>query len=474
MLAPRGLAFALSLGALIALAAAASGSGLTLAVALYVSVPPLVGLAVVVASAWRDPTLPEVARVLDRDLALDERLGTAVEISGAGRPVGGLEALVLAEASAALATSQLSGARPTHRSARREWLVIAGALVIVSGLLVLTAGRGESLALRRLAAVTPAHHPAGRTSLAHGGGAKHVHRIGGRTGNVGPAGRRGTTPSLKAASKTSALSVVAQRRRATTAGRFAPGLGGKQRTPAGAPSRLGSQTAGLGARAGTPGARAGARGAGGGAARRAGSRSSAAASMHPGRASHSGRVRLISGPADRSHGAKPQRAGAGSRAGTSDYNRASGSHGSVRAPAGASGQVHATGAVRTPSARSAAHRIRSPSGHGRSVGNDAGTSAGGNPLGQRQTKGLPSAFTGRRLPIQAGYAAARNKSGPKRGNPAGSPGGKGRARSATENHGGVATAVMLPYIPPSADIGPVDHALLQHYFSSAAKVAGRW
>ncbi len=201
VLAPRGLSLALSLGALIALVFAVSGSMLNLAVALCLSVPPLVALAVVLASSWREPSQREVARVFDRDLELDERLGTAVEISGAGLAVDGLAALVLAEANVALATSHLSGVRPTHRSARREWLVSAGALLIISFLLFLIAGRGESSGLGRLAAGTSAGHPAGsdlggeyrrrkaRAPAHHRADAKHRARREARDGAVIAIGR---------------------------------------------------------------------------------------------------------------------------------------------------------------------------------------------------------------------------------------------------------------------------------------------
>ena len=124
------------------------------------------------------------------------------------------------------------------------------------------------------------------------------------------------------------------------------------------------------------------------------------------------------------------------------------------------------------SAHSSAATQRTPSGQGHSVGNGAGSGSGGNPIGRSQTKGLRGGSA--KLPIQAGYAAARNKSGSKVGNPAGRTGGKGPARSSTEHAGGSASAVTLPYIPPSADIGPADNTLLQHYFSSARTIAGRW
>ena len=221
VLAPRGLSLALSLGALIALVFAVSGSMLNLAVALCLSVPPLAALAVVLASSWREPSQREVARVFDRDLELDERLGTAVEISGAGLAVDGLAALVLAEANAALATSHLSGVRPTHRSARREWLVSGGALLIISFLLFLIAGRGESPGLGRLAAGTSAGHPAAPTSVANTGGAKHARRlITARTRNVGPDERRETAPSSQSAGRNSALSVVTQPQSATAGSRL--------------------------------------------------------------------------------------------------------------------------------------------------------------------------------------------------------------------------------------------------------------
>ena len=465
MRAPRGLAFALSLGALIALVIALSGSELTLAAALCLVVLPLVALCVVLASSRRNPSPPEVARVLDRDLALDERLGTAVEISGAGFAVDGLAALVLAEANAVLATNRLGGARPTHRSARREWLVAAGALLIISGLLVLISGRGDSLGPGQLAAASSAGHLASQTSVASGGGTNHPRRSSGRTRNIGPGAKRATTPSVKSASRNPALSVVAPPKSSTAGGRLAPG--GHQRTPPGAAGRSGSQTAGLGAKAGTPGA-------GGGASSRAGSSSSAQATTHSAGSSRGGTAGSSRGTSGRSHTTNPQRVGGGSHAGTFGANPTSGSLGSAKAPASANSPAHGTGRTRVQSARSAGHTGRSPSSHGHSVGNGAGSGSGGNLFGGPQTKGLPSRFGGRRLPIQAGNTSARNGPGPKTGNPAGRSGGKGPARSSTEHGGGSAATVSLPYIPPSADIGLTDSALLQHYFSSAPTVTGRW
>jgi hypothetical protein len=34
--------------------------------------------------------------------------------------------------------------------------------------------------------------------------------------------------------------------------------------------------------------------------------------------------------------------------------------------------------------------------------------------------------------------------------------------------------MTLPYIPPSADIGPIDNGLLRHYFTSAPTVSRGW
>lgn len=457
--APRGLSLALCLGALIASGFAVSGSSLNLAVALCLSLPPLVALAVVLTSSWCYPSQREVARVFDRDLALDERLGTAVEISGAGLAVDGLPALVLAEANAALATSHRSGARPTHTSARREWLVSAGALLLISFLLVLIAGRGESLGLGGPAAGSLAGHPAARSSAADAGGTRHARSlITGRTRKIGPAASRKTTPSLKSAGRNSALSLVTQSQSATAGGRLSAG-GDRQRTPPGAVGRSGSQTADLGAKAGT-------RGAGG-----AGSRASARASTHTGGSAHSRRAGTRSA-AGGGHTTNPQRVGAGSRAGTFDANRVTRSHHSEKVAANGNSQTHVAPNTSFPSAQSAVRAQQSLAGQSHSAGNSAGVGSGGNPVGRAQTKVLPRGFT--RLPIQAGYAPVRDRSGSRRGNPAGGSGGRGRARSSTENDGGSATAVTLPYIPPSAAIGPTDSALLQRYFRAAPMVSTGW
>jgi hypothetical protein len=465
VIAPRGLSLALCLGALIASGFAVSGSRLNLAVALCLSSPPLVALAVMLASSWRHPSQREVARVFDRDLALDERLGTAVEISGAGLAVEGLAALVLAEANAALATSHLNGARPTHTSARREWLVSAGALLTIAFLLVLIAGRVGSLGLGRLAAGTSAGHPAVPSSVANAGGANHARNlIGGRTRTIGPDGRRETTPSSKSAARNSALSVVTQSQSAAPGGRLPAGAD-NQRTPPGAVGRSGSQTADLGAKAGT-------RGAGGGAGSRAGSSSSAQASTHAAGSAHRGRAGSTRSAAAGGHTTNPRRVGAGSRAGTFGANRVTGSHVPPRARANGNSQTHVTGNTSFPSAQSAVRTERSPGGQSHSAGNSAGLGSGGSPVGRAQTKVLPRGSG--RLPIQAGSTAVRDRSGPKRGNPAGGSGGRGRARSSTENDGGSATAVTLPYIPPSADSGLVNNALLRHYFSAAPIVSTGW
>jgi hypothetical protein len=457
VVAPRGLSLALCLGALIASGFALSGSRLNLAVALCLSLPPLVALAVMLASSWRYPSQREVARVFDRDLALDERLGTAVEISGGGLAVNGLAALVLAEANAALATSHLRGARPTHTSARREWLVSAAALLIISFLLVLIAGRGESLGLRRMAAGTSAGRPAAPSSVANAGGAKHARSlITGRTRNIGPDGSRETTPSLMSAGRNAALSVVTQSQSATAGGRL-PAGGGDQRTPPGAVGRSGSQTADLGAKAGT-------RGADGGAG--------SSSSTHAAGSAHRGAVGSTHSAGHGRHTTNPQRVGAGSRAGALDANRVTGPRVSAKARANGNSQTHGAGNTSSPSAQSAVRTQRSRGGQSHSGGASAAVGSGGNPVGRDRTKVLPRGFA--RLPIQAGYTPVRDQFGPKRGSLAGGLGGKGRARSSTENDGGSATAVTLPYIPPSADIGAVDNALLQDYFRAAPMVSTGW
>ncbi len=437
---------------------------LNLAVALCLSVPPLAALAVVLAGSWREPSQREVARVFDRDLALDERVGTAVEIAGAGLAVDGLAGLVLAQANAALATGHQSGLRPTHRSAKREWLVSGGALLIISLLLVSIAGRGELPGLGPPGTGTSAGNRAAPTSGTGAGGAKHERRlIAGQTRNVGPGERRETASSPKSAGRNSALSVVTPAQSASVGGRL-PAGGDNQRTSSGAVGRRGSQTADLGAKAGT-------RGASGGADRRAGSSSNAQASTHPAGSAHGGRAASTRRAAG-GHTTNPQRVGGGSRAGRFASNRATSSHSSAKAAASGNSQAHATGKTSSPSGQSAVHTQRSPAGPGHSVGNSAGAGSGGSPFGRPQTTRLPTGSA--RLPIQAGYTPVRSKSGPKSGSPASGSGGNGRARSSTESGGGSATAVRLPYIPPSADIGPVDNALLQNYFSSAPTVSKRW
>jgi hypothetical protein len=368
--------------------------------------------------------------------------------------------LVLAEADSALTTSHVSHARPTHRSARREWLVSAGALLIISFLLVLIAGHSEPPGLGRLAAGTSGGHLTALSSVANTGGPKRARSlITGRTRHIAPDGTREASTAQKSTGPNSALSVVTQPHRSTAGGR-APAVGSDQRTPSRALGKSGSRAASQGAKTATRGA---GRGAGGSASAQAGRHSAESA---PG---DRGSGRAVSG---RGHTTNSQHVGAGSRAGTSDSTRSSGSHGSAKASASGNNQTHGTGNTSSPSAHPAVRTQRSLRGQNRSAGNSAGAGAGGNPFGRPQTNGLPSGFE--RLSIQAGSTSARDKSGTRSGNPAGRSGGKGRARSSAENGGGSATAVTLPYIPPSANTAPADNTLLQHYFSSTSTVTGHW
>ena len=463
VLAPRGLSLALGLSALIALALAVSGTKLRLGVAVCLAVPPLVALTAVLASAWRYPGQREVARVFDRDLALDESIGTALEISGAGHAVDGLAGLVLAQANSALTADNLSGVRPAHTSAKREWLASLAALVILSLLLVLIASRGEFLAPGPSPATSAGNLTAQR-SVANAGVTNHDPRR--TTAPTRNAGRRRTaarSPAPESTRRTSALSVVTQQHSARAGGRSSAG-GGDRHNASRAGGRSGSQTAGRGDKAGT-----GRPGGGGGT--RAGGGSRQPAGTHAPRSSQPGSVGATR-RAGAGHPTKPQRVGTGSRSQRFVSKRAATSHGSTKAVGSGSSQAHGAGKTRSPSSHPAGHAPRSPGGQGHSAGNSAGAGSGGNPIGRHPTRALRSGSA--RLPIQAGYAPVHARSGQKSGGRARGSGGSGRARSATETDGGSAAPVTLPYIPPSADVGPVNGSLLRSYFSSGPTVSKRW
>lgn len=108
-------------------------------------------------------SLETVAQMLDRRLALHDRVVTALEILRAPQPPAGLRALVVEEARAASAAS-FATVRLSSRRPAREWLWLAAALIVIV-LLATLPGIGGAAARRGTLARAP-HAPLSALSRA--------------------------------------------------------------------------------------------------------------------------------------------------------------------------------------------------------------------------------------------------------------------------------------------------------------------
>lgn len=420
----RRLLVALGLGVALELIGLAAGAG-TQARATWLIAPALLAVGGVVAALRERPRVAEVARLLDHELGLAERVGTALELeSQAPRPdsVGGvgLPALVDAEAAAAVSRS-LGGAHAVLAPAWAERSSLGALAVALALLLVLpTSGAG----VRRGSAANQRPVPVAKAGAhaAVGSGAKRS-----------PASTR--------------RSAAAQ----SSGGRRAPLHFGSAPAPAGAGRELAR-----GPSSGKPSASAPhqlAKAGSGEVAPRAGASAGQSAASAGASA------------AARSSGAPGGRAGRGaSSAGGS--GRAGASRG---AGAAASGARPGAGASNAPGKAGAAAGASSPAGafRGRHAP-PGGESAGGARGSTAQPLHPPAAklgIAGAGLPIQPGYTPSRSASG---GAGSGPPlaGGLGPARGANVRGAAGSGGASFPYIPPTPSATTsFDDGLLLSYFA---------
>lgn len=138
----RQLLLALGLGALLELIALVAGAPDR---AVWLIAPAIVALCGVLAGLWQPIAVTDVALLLDRELALAECLGTAVELEplpgSEPQPFGRtgwtrLSAIVVEEAGATVSRS-LDGARATLKPATAEWGSMLGLAAVLALLVAL-------------------------------------------------------------------------------------------------------------------------------------------------------------------------------------------------------------------------------------------------------------------------------------------------------------------------------------------------
>jgi hypothetical protein len=421
----RQLVLALALGVVLEVIALVAGTS-TPARAWWLLAPLLLGLAAVAAGARRGPRTGEIARLLDRDLALAERLDTALELESRPGSETGLAAMVIAEATAA-ASASLPAARAALTPAPREWGALPVLAVVLAALLVVPA---RSSVVHRSAAnprgAAPGAAAKGRAPSAPG----HAHVATPPASASQPGAGHRPPPLVLGQAQTSA----GQNRELA------------QGPSAGKPSRGAppGQLARAGNGASAPNANAGAGQSG--------------ASATGGLGGQAGRA--SGGQASRSSGsAGPARPGGASVGGFGSASRpAAGAQAGVAAP----NSPGAPGAAKTSAGRGASGSRRAPGG-----GETAGSGRGS--TGERR-HGPPSKLgtAAAGLPIQSGYTPSRSSHGSaSTGNSATSGGGSGPGRVAKAGVGSGSSAGTFPYIPPTpSSAAPLDEPLLLSYFSS--------
>jgi hypothetical protein len=409
-------------------------------------VPALVDIAY---AATRRVTRAQVARMLDRDLDLRNRIDTALELSdvGAHPPNAGsrladeagtsLAGRVAVEANAALASS-FGRARVHTRPARGEWAWLLGAAVVLVLLVALPGINGHSNGASRLA----------------GAGSRAL--LGGRRG----AGAAGSLKHVKPAALPVGASVDNAVQNALHAAppEIANGTTGPQ------PTGNGTSPYGHG------GHSAGASPAGSGlASPDVGTKVLAA----PGSGAASGAGKSTATVAATNTGKSGSTSGAGSTGGLSNPGasvtstpsavRAGGKGGTTPGRAGASSSA-ANGA------QSSAHSGAAPPG-----GESAGAARGSSALVAGLTPDLPQGSAG--LPLQAGYAPSTSKQSSSSGVSQTPNGGGGAGRTAqTNDASGAANGTGFTVIPPTPNSSAaVEQSLLSDYFGSANQLQpGAW
>lgn len=423
----RQLVIALALGVVLELIGLATGAS-TATRAWWLIAPALLGLGGVAAGVRRAPRIDEVARLLDHDLGLAERLGTAIELEPSANSRSGLGAIVLAEGAAA-AWRSLAVARAALRPASREWGALLVLGVVLAAVLVLPASGAtvpRGIAARR----APVQAASAKARAA--GEAAHSHVAPPpRSSTPGAGGKRppalgiGNTPASAGESRELAQG---------------PSAGKPSRGPP--PKQLAAGSNGAVAPSATASAGQTGESATAGPAGRAGAAAGGQASSRAGSASST-------------------RRNGGSVGGFGSATKpASGAQAGVGAPnsPGASGA-----ASKTPSGRG----LPGSSSHAPPGGEAAGHARGSTTEAQHPAAPkLGTAAAG--LPIQSGYTPSRSSHGSANsGNAATSGGGSGPGRGAKAGGGGGGSAVTFPYIPPTpSSVASLDQDLLLSYFGS--------
>jgi hypothetical protein len=370
--------------------------------------------------------------MLDRDLGLGAGVTTALELEGAQGTPAGLAGLVLADGREALTRSGAS-ARAELRPRRDESGVLAVLVLALAGFLLVPAlGHGA-----RARMVAGAKSPARHTAIAPESDPTRQH--------AGPdlrqfGQRQPTLPPLNAvpgATRTGGAGSSSARR---GAGSSAPG-GASVKPASRTVGNAGYlQTARTNSSSTASGSSPGANGRGA---------STLASQAAPA-------ARPVGGAgADHATPISNERAATGTSAANGIPGRAN-TRGASSRGAGAA----AAGATRASAARHA-----TPG--GATAGNTKGGANGANGV-------VPQLASGKGLPIQAGYEAAKGSKGGQgeRATDASGAGGASHSGAAGGGAAGAAGSRAVPYVAPgSATIAPVDRRLLLGYFGSFARVA---
>lgn len=424
VLVRRRLLVALALGIALELIGILAGGGPGTRAAWLIA-PALLAVGSLAAALHVGPRVPEVARLIDHDLALAERVSTALELESGPLDPGqvtanNLPAMVVAEGAAAVSHS-LGDARASLKPAWAE-----------RGLLV-----GLAAALAVLAAVPvsgpgAAHGPAAapRVAAATRGGARAA---------VGSTGKRSRGSTPRSATSPSGGGHRAPLRFGSSA---APGGAGRELAkgpsagkPSGAPPPKQLAKGGSGEIAPKSSPAAGQSGASAGSGAGAGTPSAGGQAGH-GTSASAGSHRTAASPG-------AGRAASGARAGA----------GAANAPGKAGG---ASSSSSSPGAFRAGH---APPG-GESAGGARGSTV--QPLHPPRSK---PGTSGAGLPIQPGYTPSRSGSGTTGSGPP-LAGGLGPARGASVGGVGGTGGAAFPYIAPSpVSATSLDDSLLLSYFA---------
>jgi hypothetical protein len=391
--------------------------------ALWLIAPAALTLLGIAAGTNRRVDVVAATLLLDRQLGLDERLTTALELApspAAGRPLG---RALIGEADAAIDQS-LSRSRASDPSAGREWLCVLGGCALLIGALAL-GGASDSRSSAHLSARAAA---AGRAA-------------GNKTGAASAA--------RKAAGHLKSTSAA----HATPAPPHSPGAAARRSSAA-----PGSQST---SRAGGKG-RSSVTGTATGALTQHGARSSSGASEHATTGAGKGGAATAAAGTSKAGANATGREGAAATAGKPTTT--------ARAPAAAGATPHANGG-KSAAAATRAGRTNGAAATQGSKG--AGTARGraGAPATHATTKKAANTAT---LPIRSGYDAAHGKGSAARTGGAGRTGAGGReSQGESAQTGEGPSSASFAFIPFADDgVASSQAPLLLDYFGPFAALSG--